>query len=210
MTDDRDCVVTRGPAAPATSVGAVGGEQSRQAAHRSADVSVLSTAAYQDWDAIYGDNVGRIYRLMLSKVGNRADAEDLTSQVFVSALKPLRDTSSVGEVRTYLLVTARTVLAKHWRRTLGHRVTEINLDAADVDTAAPADNGARAAVHSQRAERILARLSDRHRRILTLRFLRGYSIREAADELGISVANAKVLQHRALRVAAEVDAGEAG
>jgi RNA polymerase sigma-70 factor (ECF subfamily) len=41
-------------------------------------------------------------------------------------------------------------------------------------------------------------LPERYRRILELRFLRSYTLREAADELGITVGNAKVLQHRAL------------
>jgi RNA polymerase sigma-70 factor (ECF subfamily) len=57
----------------------------------------------------------------------------------------------------------------------------------------------------QRVTRILSGLSERHRMILTLRFLRGYSVKEAASELGVSVANAKVLQYRALRKAAGLD-----
>ena len=57
---------------------------------------------------------------------------------------------------------------------------------------------------------MLAPLPERHRRILELRFLEGRSVREAAHEMGISVGNAKVLQHRALRMAARLDqAGEA-
>ena len=50
---------------------------------------------------------------------------------------------------------------------------------------------------------LLARLPDNYRRILELRFLQAFSVREAADQMGVSVANAKVLQHRALRMAAQ-------
>ena len=53
-----------------------------------------------------------------------------------------------------------------------------------------------------RARRLLNALPERHRRILELRFLDALSIKEAAREMGISVGNAKVLQHRALRMAA--------
>lgn len=165
--------------------------------------TVLPTAAYADWDAIYADNVGRIYRQMFAKVGNRPDAEDLTSQVFLDAMGPLRTTASIGEVRSYLLATARTVLARHWRNTLGHQVTEIDPDQLDLeDFAAPAEAPGRT---PERITTILSGLSERHRMILTLRFLRGYSIKGAAAELGVSVANAKVLQHRALRKAAGLD-----
>jgi RNA polymerase sigma-70 factor (ECF subfamily) len=38
---------------------------------------------------------------------------------------------------------------------------------------------------------------------LELRFLQAFSVREAASEMGVSVANAKVLQYRALRMAAQ-------
>ena len=55
-----------------------------------------------------------------------------------------------------------------------------------------------------RAGRILAALPDHYRRVLELRFLEGCSIKEAASALAISVNNAKVLQHRALRMAARL------
>lgn len=167
----------------------------------------LPGAAYPDWAAIYTDNVGRIYRLMFSKVGNRPDAEDLTSQVFLAAFGPLRATAEMAKVRAYLSATARTVLAEHWRRTLGHQVTEIDpmtdLEDYSATRPAPADGQA-----DERAARILRALPERQRQILVLRFLRGYSVRQAAAELGVSVANAKVLQHRALRAAAGLEQRE--
>ena len=156
--------------------------------------------AYPDWDSAYLDNVGRLYRLMFSKVGNRPDAEDLTSEVFRAALGPLRLTASKGEVRAYLLATARTVLASHWRRRLGLEVTHIDPDtdlSYMADPVPDSDAG-------PRAGQILAALPDHYRRVLELRFLEGCSIKEAASALAVSVNNAKVLQHRALRMAARV------
>src|SRR5471032_2049371 len=87
---------------------------------------VVDTDAYPDWEAVYRDNVDRLYRLMYARVGNRPDAEDLTSEVFRTTLGPLRLASSKSEVRSYLLTTAQTVLASHWRRTLGRPVTSID------------------------------------------------------------------------------------
>ena len=76
----------------------------------------MTGATYPDWDAVYRDNVTWVYRLMYSKVGNQPDAEDLTAEVFMTALKPLRVSATVPEVRKYLKMTARTVLASYWRR----------------------------------------------------------------------------------------------
>ena len=81
---------------------------------------------YADWEAVYQDNATWVYRTLFARVGNRADAEDLTAEVFLAALRPLRLTASVAEVRAYLRATARTVLAAHWRETLGREITSID------------------------------------------------------------------------------------
>jgi RNA polymerase sigma factor (sigma-70 family) len=156
---------------------------------------------YADWEAVYQDNVTWVYRTLFARVGNRADAEDLTAEVFLSALRPLRLTASVGEVRAYLRATARTVLAAHWRETLGREITSIE------DIEQPPDSEEAISTAPQRVAQVLDRLPDNYRQILELRFLQGSSIKESAAELGISVANAKVLQHRALRLAAQVNDG---
>jgi len=156
---------------------------------------------YADWEAVYRDNVTRVYRMLYGKVGNKADAEDLTTEVFMAALGPLRLEASAPEVRSYLFTTARTVLAGHWRRTLGLEVTALDTD----DERWLVDLGPEPEVPStapQRAEAILAQLPEPHRRILQLRFIDACSLREAAAALGITVGYAKVLQHRALKRAA--------
>jgi RNA polymerase sigma factor (sigma-70 family) len=164
----------------------------------SVQLHVVTDERYQNWEAVYSDNVDRVYRMMFAKVGNRPDAEDLTAEVFVTALRPLRLSASIGEVRAYLLATARTVLAGYWRRTLGREITTLAEDWALIEpVGSSGDTGAVA-----RAEAILAQLPERYRRILQLRFLGACSLKEAAQEMGVTVGNAKVLQHRALRQAA--------
>jgi RNA polymerase sigma factor (sigma-70 family) len=161
----------------------------------------VPASGYADWNAVYQDNVSWVYRTLFARVGNRADAEDLTTEVFLAALKPLRLTASVGEVRAYLRATARTVLAAHWRETLGREITSID------DIEQPPESEEAISTAPRRVADVLDSLPDRYRRILELRFLEGNSIRDSATELGISVANAKVLQHRALRLAAQVNEG---
>ena len=156
---------------------------------------------YPDWEAVYQDNATWVYRTLFARVGNQADAEDLTAEVFLAALRPLRLTASVGEVRAYLRATARTVLAAHWRETLGREITSIE------DIAQPPESEEAISSAPQRVAEVLDRLPDNYRRVLELRFLQGNSIKESAAELGISIANAKVLQHRALRLAAQVNDG---
>ena len=155
------------------------------------------------WETIYRDNVEQIYRLIFSRVGNRPDAEDLTSEVFRTALRPLRLSASDPEIRSYLLATAQTVLASHWRRRFGIEVTTLDPDLGIPDKGEDIENHGPA----QRATKILADLPRNYRRILELRFLEGHSVKEAARAMNISVGNAKVLQHRALRLAASASEG---
>jgi RNA polymerase sigma factor (sigma-70 family) len=164
---------------------------------------VVDADAYPDWESVYRDNITRLYRLMYARVGNRPDAEDLTSEVFRTALGPLRLAASKGEVRSYLLTTAQTVLASHWRRTLGTSVTTIDPE-TDLDYLVEPSGPEPPSAAPQQTARILAALPERYRRILELRFLEACSIKEAAQAMDVSVANAKVLQHRALRMAAKV------
>jgi RNA polymerase sigma-70 factor (ECF subfamily) len=164
----------------------------------------VTDAAYPDWEAVYSDNVTWVYRLMYGKVGNRPDAEDLTAEVFTTALRPLRVSATVPEVRKYLRMTARTVLASYWADRMGREVTSIEEDMPEAIE--PEFVASDAPV---RVGKLLASLPQNYRRILELRFLQAFSVREAATQMGVSVANAKVLQHRALRMAAQSSDEEA-
>jgi RNA polymerase sigma-70 factor (ECF subfamily) len=161
---------------------------------------MVGADVYPNWEAIYRDNVGWVYQLLFARVGSRPDAEDLTTEVFLAALRPLRVSATVREVRSYLLATARTVLANHWRRTLGRELTTLDDSWTEPATPELTANQDRVA----EADRILAALPANYRTILRLRFLDGLSLKEAANEMAVSVGNAKVLQHRALKAAARV------
>jgi RNA polymerase sigma-70 factor (ECF subfamily) len=166
---------------------------------------VLPGEAYSDWESVYGSNVVAVYRLVFRQVGNRPDAEDLTEEVFLSALPRLTLPAPISSVRAYLSATVRTVLADYWRRHYSAPVTVELFDTCEVrvpDSVVPAGDP------EGRARRLLALLPERFRQILELRFLRGLSVRQAAMEMGVSTVNARVLQHRALRRAAQlVDEG---
>lgn len=158
----------------------------------------VPAAVYPDWEAVYQDNIVGIYQLVFRKVGNPADAEDLAEEVLMQTLKTLRLPAPVPTVRAYLVKTARTVLADHWRRHYAARDAASELEQLPLEIGANPDA-------ADRAQRLLALLPDNFRSILELRFLRGYSVREAANELGVTETNARVLQFRALRKAAQFE-----
>src|SRR5258705_6704672 len=166
------------------------------------DVGVPDTGTrYPNWETVYADNANWVYRMIFARVGNALDAEDLTAEAFLAALRPLRITATVAQVRGYLRATTRTVLAAHWRQTIGCEVTSID-DLPDLPEDVERDVNSAPA---QQVHRVLAALPDTYRRILELRFLQGRSVKESATQMGVTVANAKILQHRALRLAATLN-----
>lgn len=137
-----------------------------------------------------------IYRFLYSRLGNQEEAEDLTSEVFLKAVRQLEPERDPASVQAWLFQVARTTLADYWRRR--SRLPTDSLGLEDVPLGPPeepAGDGAAARL----ARWLLDQLPPRDREILTLRFLHGYSIKEAAAALGITVNHAKVLQHRALQ-----------
>jgi RNA polymerase sigma factor (sigma-70 family) len=160
-----------------------------------------AAAVYPDWESVYQDNVVGIYQLVFRRVGNAADAEDLAAEVLMQTLKTLRLPAPVHNVRAYLVKTARTVMADHWRRHYAAREVAHELEQLPPGALAASPSTESA----DRAQRLLGLLPEHFRRVLELRFLRGYSVREAANEMGVTESNARVLQFRALRKAAELE-----
>ena len=145
------------------------------------------------------DELELVYAFIYARVGNRADAEDLTQQVAMKAIPRLRDNAPPSAIRGYLFATARSVLGAFWSTRLGLSESELHDDLAMVPGEPIGSHDS-----SERARLILAALSDNYRRVLELRFLHGYSLKEVAAEMKSTVGAVKVMQLRALRAAAKV------
>jgi len=149
------------------------------------------------------DELELVYAFIYARVGNRADAEDLTQQVAMKAIPRLRQTAPASAIRGYLFATARSVLGAFWSTRLGLSEAELR-----EDLALPIPGGPAPEAGTESVQQILAQLSDNYRRVLELRFLHGYSLKEVAAEMHSTVGAIKVMQLRALRAAAKVQISE--
>ncbi len=161
-----------------------------------------------DLEQVFSRYVDSIHRFLYSRVGNREDAEDLTSEVFLKATRLLDRDRPEASMAQWLFTVARTVLADHWRRYYRSgapipldemRIAEIP---GQTESPEPSERS------TQLVEEVLSGLSERYRQVLELRFLRGYSIQETARELQITPENVKVIQHRALAKAVLIGEGK--
>ncbi len=148
----------------------------------------------------FQENAAGIYRFVYAKVGNRATAEDLTSIVFLKAVRWLAVDRSGDSIRSWLYATARTTVADYWReRALDAQLADDIAEGLLFCGTEPTEEKRRT---RERARRILAALPDREREVLSLRFLQGLDARRIGSALGVTPGHARVLQFRALRRAA--------
>jgi RNA polymerase sigma-70 factor (ECF subfamily) len=166
----------------------------------------MAEARRQVIQQAYEDYVEQIYKFIYLKVGNREDAEDLTSQVFIKATTCLDIAQDERAKLAWLYQVARTTIADHWRQYYAkaasiveglQAVSLIELATGPIYLSDTQEEDTNQAI--KRVESILAMLPEKHRRILELRFLQGYSLKEVAEVMGITETNARVLQHRALQ-----------
>jgi len=160
----------------------------------------------QEFSTFYQENLGLIYGYVYSKVGNREEAEDLTSQIFLKAVRGVDTERGFLSMRKWLFQVARTSIADYWRK--HYRVPTSSLEELfEAGWEGPAEEEplVLSAEPAERVQRILAALPQHYREVLTCRFLLNLSIRDTALRMGLSEANVKVLQFRALKRAVDFE-----
>jgi RNA polymerase sigma-70 factor (ECF subfamily) len=139
---------------------------------------------------LYEGNFERVYAYVARRVGNRAEAEDVTSEVFQHALANLGRFEWRGvPFVAWLLRIAHNLMSDRWLRT-GRESGE---PVPDVGDASWREVEQRALLFE-----LVDRLPEDQRRVIHLRFTVQQSIAEIARELGRSEGAVKQLQFRAL------------
>ncbi len=160
----------------------------------------------QEFQTFYQENLALIYRYIYSKVGNREEAEDLTSQTFIKAVRSMDCERNPHSMQKWLFQVARTTVADYWRAY--YRVSVGSLEELlDAGWEGPVEEEPvpTSTTPAERVQRILGALPEHYREVLTCRFLLNLSIKETAVRMGLTEANVKVLQFRALKRAADLE-----
>jgi RNA polymerase sigma-70 factor (ECF subfamily) len=155
-----------------------------------------------DFDRVYRQHLAPVWRYVRARVPDSAEAEDLTSEVFLRAARawPTYD-SRKGAVLPWLLGIARHVAADWWRRRPPVPVAEVGEgEAGDAEAEPTGDVEAEAlrGLGAEELRRHFAVLTDREREAIALRYGAGLASAEVGELLGISDAGARMLVHRAV------------
>ena len=137
---------------------------------------------------------------------NREEAEDLTSQIFLKAVSGIDRERGRQSMQQWLYIIARAIIADHWRAYYRLPISSLD-ELLDTGWEVPVEEEPTATSDStaDRVQRILQALPEHYREVLTCRFLLNLSVKDTALRMGVTVANVKVLQFRALKRAADLD-----
>ncbi len=207
--------------------------------------AVARANSAQGFQTLYQQYLSMIYRYVYIHIRNREDAEDLTSQVFLKALREVDYERGPKVIRYWLFLVTRTTVVDYWRarsRLFSYSLEEllesdcertdeeepttisskrvecpqcllaclstpsleelIETDWERTDEEEPTKMSSKSA---ERVQRLLQSLPEHYREVLTCRFLLNLSIKETALRMGLTAANVKVVQLRALRRAASIE-----
>jgi RNA polymerase sigma factor (sigma-70 family) len=171
----------------------VGTYSSEQASVRRAQED---PSAFSD---LYRQHVKPVYRYILARVSNVSDAQDLTSQTFLTALESLSNYRGQGAFGAWLMGIARHKVMDHYRQVLPH--PEYGLEDADdvMDEEARPDE---AVSHRLQLERVRAKLdviAPERAEAIRLRIFGNLSVPEVAHAMGKQEPAVRMLIHRGLR-----------
>jgi RNA polymerase sigma-70 factor (ECF subfamily) len=154
-------------------------------------------AAEPDWDQVYAEQLPRVLNFFRYRLGDIADAEDLTARTFEKAWRARhRYRRDVAGFATWLLTIARNVAIDHLRARQRYEPLEI---AAAVP--APGHTPEQQAVHQSDAERLAALLSalpPRQRELVAMKYGADMTNRAIARATGLSESNVGTILHRAV------------
>src|SRR5437868_13571988 len=149
-------------------------------------------------EALYLLHFDRIYSYLHLSVGNRHDAEDLTTQTFLKMLE------SIGKFRwrsapfsAWLFRIAHNLAMDHFRASKRWQPEE-EVPEPDPGDGSAAEEEAFESIGRQSMLELIQKLSHEQQQVLTLKFVFNFSNAEAATILDKSEGAIKSLQHRAL------------
>lgn len=177
----------------------------------SEETEFVERAVSGDADAfaeLYDAYCDEIYRFILHRVSSKQTAEDLTSQVFLKAWDNLGRYKMRGSpFGAWLFKIARNMVIDHYRT----RKETFPLETEAISRPDPKTNVAKEVERQLQGEwlrKMLQRLTEDQREVLTLKFINGLTTGEVAKVMGKRQGAIRALQMRALQALADLIGGD--
>ncbi|GMU73956.1 MAG: hypothetical protein AMXMBFR44_1550 [Candidatus Campbellbacteria bacterium] len=147
-------------------------------------------AAFQ---AVYEHLIDRVFSFIRTRARSREEAIDIAQEVFVDVWAALPNFRYVSPAHFYsfVFVIAKRKLIRHYKTKTHESLDDLELNlhpSVDADVHDP--DGMR---------ELVARLPEKYRDVVTLRYWSGLSFAEIGEHLGVTENNAKIRHHRAIK-----------
>ncbi len=158
---------------------------------------------------VYDKYVQDVYRFVYFKIGKEAEAQDLTSMVFLKAWNYIQTNSLTDSktLRALVYKIARTSIIDHYRE--GSNKLELSLDDENrpieiVDDKQGPDEKVDQAADLMLIHKQLPLLKEEYREVIVLRFIDDLTLEEIAEVTGKKRGNVRVILHRAMAALKEM------
>jgi RNA polymerase sigma-70 factor (ECF subfamily) len=156
-----------------------------------------AVAAEPDWEAVYAEQLPRVYNFLRYRLGNEALAEDLTSRTFEKAWRDRRRyRRDLAGFSTWLLRIARNVAVDYYRTAHEHAPLEA---AAEASAEGTPEEEAVIRSNFARLTLLISKLTERERELLALKYGAGATNRTIAEATGLTESNVGTIIHRAVQ-----------
>ena len=164
-----------------------------------ADSNIGQHTGISGFTALYEEHVAYVFRYINYRVGNRNEAEDLTSVVFEKALAAFhRYDRQKAAPQTWLLSIARNTITDYLRKSSKRKTMPLD-NALGVESAdpSPSEETERREEY-ERLQVCLAALPQREQEIISLKFGAELNNRQIASVVGLSENNVGTILFRAI------------
>ena len=148
---------------------------------------------------LYEEHFDKIYRYVTLKIGNETEAEDMTQQVFLKALKSISSFKWKGiPFSAWLFRIAHNQVVDYFR---SKKRSAVPLDESLLSDDSSLNNPQAIVEKKLDIEQLLSatqHLTEAQREVISLRFAGELSIAQAAKAIGKSQGAIKALQHSAI------------
>lgn len=146
---------------------------------------------------LYEEYYDRIAHYVYVRIGDKSEAQDIASEVFLKALKSIKSYEEQGiPMQAWLFKIAHNMVVDHLRKT--SKIKKVPIDTVEIqDESDPAET-AEKNIAMESVKKAMEKLTGEQRELLQLRFFGGLSSREVAGTMHKTDGAVREMQRSAL------------
>ena len=147
--------------------------------------------------SLFEESYDKIAHYVYSHIGDKTEAEDIASEVFLKALESLKTYKERGiPMQAWLFKIAHNLVVDHLRKVTKHKT--VSIDTVEIRDEANPEATLEMNIELERVTRSMKELTEEQREIVRLRFFGGLTSREVGSLLGKSDGAVREMQRAAL------------